>query len=84
MEMKRDWGLEIERVWANRFEGCPGVIGIDWSADIGFGRFELVLDDDGTWQVHGENLVSEENKEFMEAIFEKLSQYFLKNAVIVE
>ena len=82
-------GLEIERVWANRYEGCPGVyegcpgvIGIDWSGDIGFGQFELVLDDNGTWHVRSENLVSGENKEFMKAIFEKLLQYFLENAVI--
>ena len=40
--------LEINEIWIRQHEICPnGVIGIEWSGDAGFGRYELILGDDG-------------------------------------
>ncbi len=40
--------LEINEIWIAKHDVCPnGVIGIEWSGDPGFGRYELILGDDG-------------------------------------
>ena len=65
--------LNIDEVWIRQHEVCPnGIIGIDWSANIGFGRYELVLGDDGMLHAYTECMDRGEDKEFTRAILEKL------------
>ena len=40
--------VDIHEIWMAKHEICPnGVLGIEWSSDVGFGRYELILGDDG-------------------------------------
>lgn len=70
MEIK---DLEIDDIWIRVHEYCPnGVIGIEWSANIGFGRYELVLGDDGKFHAYTEYLDNNEDKNFTKAILNAL------------
>lgn len=65
--------LEIESIWIRQHEVCPnGVIGIDWSSAAGFGRYELIMQEDGTIHAYTEHMDSKEDKKFTKAILEKL------------
>ena len=71
--------LTIDEIWIRRHNSCPnGVIGIEWSANIGFGRYELVLGDDGMFHAHTEYMDKGEDKSFSQAILTEL----LKKIVI--
>ena len=71
--MRKIENLTIDEIWMNKHEICPhGVIGIEWSANIGFGRYELILGDDGMLHAYTECLDRGEDKEFTKAILEKL------------
>lgn len=65
--------ISIDEIWIRIHEHCPnGVIGIEWSGDIGFGRYELVLEDDGFFHAYTEGLDAEDNKEFTKKILDLL------------
>ena len=71
--MRKIENLNIDEIWIHEHELCPnGVIGIEWSANIGFGRYELVLGDDGMLHAYTECMDRGEDKEFTNAILEKL------------
>ena len=71
--MRKIENLSIDRIWIRQHEVCPnGVIGIDWSANIGFGRYELVLGDDGMLHAYTECMDRGEDKEFTKAILAEL------------
>jgi hypothetical protein len=70
MEIK---DLNIDEIWIRVHEYCPnGVIGIEWSANIGFGRYELVLGDDGKLHAYTEYMDKDEDKEFTKIILNAL------------
>ena len=65
--------LQIDEIWIRQHEFCPnGVIGIEWSANIGFGRYELVPGDDGKLHAYTECMDRGEDKEFTKAILAAL------------
>ena len=66
--------LEINRIWMNRDieHGVYGAFGIDWSGDIGFGRYTVYIDENGNIFGESECLDSNENKSFLKALLEKL------------
>ena len=65
--------IEIEEIWINRHEHCPhGVIGIDWSGNAGFGRFEIVLDENGVPHAYTEHMDSGDDKAFTKAVLDAL------------
>lgn len=77
MEIKN---LEIDEIWIAKHEYCPnGAIGIEWSANIGFGRYELVLGNDGMLHAYTEYMDKGEDKEFTEMILKELI-----NKIVVE
>ena len=71
--------LEICEIWANRFKPhdyVPSehpdsdkeiqVLGIDWDCNLGWGRYELFLKEDGTKTVAtSEHMDSNYNKDFL-------------------
>lgn len=68
-----DINLCIEEIWININPNCPhGCLGIEWSSDIGFGQYELVLDEHGIFHTFTEGMDSEEDKSFSKAVFKKL------------
>ena len=71
-DMTKD--LEITEVWIAKHEHCPnGVIGIEWSApNCGFGRYELVLGDDGKFHADSEHMDNGEDKKFLKLLLSKL------------
>jgi hypothetical protein len=70
MEIKN---LNIDEIWIRVHEYCPnGVIGIEWSANIGFGRYELILGDDGNLHAYTEYMDKGEDKEFTKMILNAL------------
>lgn len=72
--MRKIENLNIDEIWIREHELCPnGVIGIEWSANIGFGRYELILGDDGMLHAYTECMDRGEDKEFTKAIFAKLA-----------
>ena len=72
--MRKIENLTIDEVWINRHpEACPnGVLGIEWSANVGFGRFEIILDDKGVPHALTEYMDKGEDKAFTEAILAEL------------
>ena len=71
--MRKIENLNIDEIWIRQHEVCPnGVIGIEWSANIGFGRYELVPGDDGMLHAYTEYMDRGEDKEFTKAILKKL------------
>ena len=71
--MRKIENLSIDRIWIHEHEYCPnGVIGIEWSANIGWGRYELVLGDDGMLHAYTEHMDRGEDKEFTKMIMGKL------------
>lgn len=65
--------LEIKEVWIRQHEVCPnGVIGIEWSSDAGFGRYELIMEEDGMLHAQSECMDSNEDKKFIKALLDKL------------
>lgn len=70
MEIKN---LNIDEIWIAKHEYCPnGAIGIEWSANIGFGRYELWIGDDGLLHADTEYMDKGEDKEFTKMILEAL------------
>lgn len=69
-------------IWINRNENCPdGVIGVDWVCpQVGFGRWEMILDKDGVPHIYTEHMDIQNDKAFSETILKKI----LEVAVIEE
>ena len=77
--------LEVE-VWANRFkphDHVPSehpdsdketqVLGIDWACNLGWGRYELFFEEDGTKIIAtSEHMDTNDNKDFLRALLEKV------------
>lgn len=71
--MRKIENLTIDRIWIRQHDVCPnGVIGIDWSANIGFGQYVLVMGDDGKLHADSECMDRGENKEFIKALLNKM------------
>jgi hypothetical protein len=67
--------LTIDDIRIRQHEVCPnGVIIIEWSANIGFGRYDLVLGDDGILHAYTECMDRGEDKEFTKMILDKLAE----------
>ena len=78
--------LEICEIWANRFkprDHVPSeqsdpdkqieVLGIDWACNLGWGRYELFFKEDGTKIIAtSEHMDSNDNKDFLRALLEKI------------
>ena len=77
--MRKIENLEIDRIWINRHEEvCPnGVIGIEWSSNIGWGSYELVLENDGMLHAYTEYMDRGEDKEFTKAILAELVNHIV-------
>lgn len=66
--------LQIDKIWINRHKDYVpnGCIGIEWSGAVGFGRFEIVLDENGTPHAYTEYMDKGEDKKFTKAILNLL------------
>lgn len=65
--------LQIDEIWIAKHELCPnGILGIEWSGAAGFGRYELILRDDGLLHAYTECMDKKEDKAFTKAILTAL------------
>ena len=78
--------LEIGGIWANRYKphdyrpleyADPDeqieVLGIDWDCNLGWGRYELFFEEDGTKIIAtSEHMDTNDNKDFLRALLEKV------------
>lgn len=68
--------LEINDIWANRFERGDDetqVLGIDWSCNIGWGRYELFFNEgDSMIKARSEHMNFNDDKNFLKALLEKV------------
>ena len=72
--------LEILDIWANRIpteESFSGeeiqVVGIDWSCNLGWGRYELCFEENGTKIIaDSECMDSNNDKAFLKALLNKV------------
>jgi hypothetical protein len=73
--------LDINEIWIRQHELCPnGVIGIEWSGAPGFGRYELILGDDGKLHAMTEHMDIPTQKMFSRDILNAI----LRDIVIEE
>ena len=78
--MREIENLTIDDIRIRQHEVCPnGVIIIEWSSNIGWGRYDLVLGDDGILHAYTECMDRGEDKEFTKAILAELV-----NKIVVE
>ena len=78
--MKKIENLQIDDIRIRQHEVCPnGVIIIEWSSNIGWGRYDLALGDDGMLHAYTECMDRGEDKEFTKAILAELV-----NKIVVE
>lgn len=74
----RSFTIDTIDVWANRSDDPNmshikhGVLGVDWAGSPGWGRWEMVMDEDGVPHIYTECMDSQEDKAFSKAILEKL------------
>lgn len=67
---------KIDRIWPVSTEVCPsGGIGIDWHGLIGFGQLTLYWGDDDKLHANTECLCSNDDKRFMQRIFNLLLDF---------
>lgn len=65
-------------VWANRSDDPNmshikhGVLGVDWAGSPGWGRWEMIMDEDGIPHIYTEHMDKRDDKEFSKAILEKV------------
>lgn len=72
-KMRKIENLTIDDIWIISNEHCPkGAIGINWSANTGFGQYELVLGEDGALRAYTEYMDNPEEKQFTKMILEAL------------
>lgn len=74
--------LEINDIWANRIPPKTfneeqteeiQVVGIDWSCNLGFGRYELCFEENGTKiTANSEYMDSNDDKAFLKALLSKV------------
>lgn len=73
-------------VWINRDRTSEyaslhcGVLGVDWAGSYGFGRWELILDEEGIPHIYTEHMDKNDSKEFSK----KILQAILDKAIIEE
>lgn len=77
-----DINLWMNKSDAPEFQGLikNGVLGVDWAGNIGWGRWELILDDDGIPHIYTECMDTQADKKFSRMILSKI----LEKAVIEE
>lgn len=71
----KNYDIEIEDIFCNRFDRdgeCTEVIGIDWSSNVGFGRWEGFVGKDNKLHVNTEHMDIQDDKEFTKQLFAKL------------
>lgn len=67
--------LRIDAVHIFKHEHCPnGGIRIEWSGDIGFGQYDLVLEEDGKFHADSEHMERTEDKYFSKELFRLLHE----------
>jgi hypothetical protein len=68
--------IDIHEIWMAKHEICPnGVLGIEWASDIGFGRYELILGDDGKLHAMTEHMDFPEHKDFTRDVLTALMKH---------
>lgn len=73
--IKKPEKIEVDDVdiWIRQHNVCPnGVIGVDWNANIGFGRWEMIMDENGIPHIHSEGLDSKTSKDFSKLILQAI------------
>ena len=67
--------LEIRAIHAWKNEICPhGGIRIEWSGDIGWGQYDLVVGDDGNLHGYSEAMERTDDKYFSKELFRLLHE----------
>ena len=75
---KKIENLSIDEIWINRHDVCPnGVLGINWSANIGWGELVLRLGDDGLLHAYTEHMDKGEDKSFTRTVLLELLNYIV-------
>ena len=70
--------VNIDEIWIAKHEVCPnGVFGVEWSSDIGFGRYVLILGDDGKLHAQTEHMDNGEDKSFTKDILHALVEHIV-------
>ena len=78
--------IEIRDVWANRSDDPKmshikhGVLGVDWSSPMGWGRWEMIMDENGKPHIYSEHMDKDDTKDFSKAILARV----LEDAIIEE
>lgn len=78
--------IEIRDVWANQSDEPEmshikyGVLGVDWSSPMGWGRWEMIMDENGKPHIYSEHMDKGDAKDFSKAILIQL----LEEAVVEE
>lgn len=78
--------VEIRNAWANRSDDPKmaqikyGVLGVDWSSPMGWGRWEMIMDENGKPHIYSEHMDKDDAKDFSKAILMRL----LEEAVVEE
>lgn len=78
--------IDSTDIWLNKdFDGSLpgikfGVLGVDWSGSHGFGRWEMILDENGIPHIYTECMDKDQSKEFSKAILQNI----LDKAIIEE
>lgn len=71
----KNYDIEIEDIFCNRLDRDGEhieVIGIDWSSNVGFGRWEGFVGEDHKLHVDTEHMDIQDDKEFTKQLFAKL------------
>lgn len=82
----RSFTVDAVDVWANRSDDPNmshikhGALGVDWAGSLGWGRWEMIMDEDGIPHIYTEHMDKGDDKEFSKAILEKV----LEVAIIEE
>lgn len=83
-QQKRTFIIDSVNAWANRSDELDaikhGVLGVDWVGSPGWGRWEMILDENGVAHIYTECMDSQDDKAFSEAVLKKL----LEEAIIEE
>ena len=82
----RSFTVDTVNVWANRSDDPNmsqikhGVLGVDWAGSPGWGRWEMIMDENGVPHIYTEHMDKGDDKEFSKAVLEKV----LEVAIIEE
>lgn len=66
--------LEINEIYGSRYANETSAFTIKWSSDLGFGIYEIYIDEKGNIIGHSETMDSNEDKSFLKKLFELLTE----------